>query len=100
MGTKAAEFAALLKGKKIFYVNIEQPDNQGTTIETTIEAPQGISHSVDRDTITFIGNGKTASFPILENTKIIVNRTKDGEVISTFAENGGLQVKSKDHISS
>ena len=94
MGTKAEELAALLKDKKIFYVNIEQPDNQGSTIETVIEDPQGVSCSVEGDIITFKGDGKTASFTILENAQIITNRTEECEVVSTFAGNGGLQVKS------
>ena len=95
MKNKAAELAALLKDKKVFYVNIEQPDNKGSTIETTIEDLQGVLHSVEGDTITFKGNGKTASFTILENAQIITSRTEESEIIVTFAENGGLQVKTK-----
>ena len=93
MGTKAAELAALLKDKTIFYVNIEEPDNKGSTNETAIEDSQGVSHSVDGNTITFSGNGKTASFVLLENAQIITNRADDTDVIVTFAENGGLQIK-------
>ena len=93
MGTKAAELAALLKDKKIIYVNIERPDNKGSTIETTIEDPQGISSSVEEDTITFRGDGKAASFTMLENAQIITNRTAEGVIITTFAENGGLQIR-------
>jgi len=93
MGTKAAELAGLLREKKVFYVNIEKPDNKGSTVETVIEDPKGVSYSVYGDIITFIGNGKTASFTILENAQIITNRAENGEVISTFAENGGLQIK-------
>jgi len=95
VGTKAAELAALLKDKKVFYVNIEEPDNKGSTVETVIEDPQGISYTVNGDILTFKGKNKTASFSILENAKIITNRTNEGEVISTFAENGGLQIKSE-----
>jgi len=93
MGTKAAELAILLNNKKIYYVNIEQPDDQDSTIENTIEDPQGILFSVERDTITFKGNGKTASFTILEKAQIIDNWTPDAEIVSTFAENGGLQIQ-------
>ena len=93
MGKKAAELAALLKDKKIFYVNIEQPDNKGSTIETVIEDPHGVLHYIEGNTVTFKGDGKTASFTILENTQIIANRTSEGEVIVTFAENGGLQIQ-------
>ena len=95
MGKKAAELVALLKNKRIFYVNIEKPDNKGSTTETVIEDPQGVSISIEGDIITFKGNGKTASIAILENTQIIANRTEEGEIITTFAENGGLQIKSK-----
>ena len=95
MGTKAAELAAMLKEKKVFYVNIEEPDNKGSTVETVIEDPQGVSCLVEGDIITFKGNDKTASFVILENTQIIANRTEEGEIVSTFAENGGLQIKSR-----
>ena len=95
MGKKAAELAAMLKNKKIFYVNIEQPNNKGSTKETVIEDPQGVFSSIEGDIITFKGNGKTASFAILDNAQIIDKKTDEGEVISTFAENGGLQIKSK-----
>ena len=93
MGTKVAELAALLKDKKIFYVNIEEPNDQDSTIETTIEDPHGIACSVEGDIITFKGNGKTASFTILEKAQIIDNWTPDAEIVSTFAENGGLQIQ-------
>ena len=99
MKTKAAELADLLKDKKVFYVNIEQPDNQGSTIETVIEDLKGVTCSVEGDIITFSGNGKIDFFTILENAQIITNRTEEGEVVSTFAENGGLQVKSKENDS-
>ena len=95
MGTKAAELAALLKGKKVFYVNIEEPDNQGSTVETVIEDPQGVSCSVEGNIISFRGSDKIASFAILENAQIISNRTDEGEIVFTFAENGGLQIKSR-----
>jgi hypothetical protein len=95
METKAAELAALLEDKIVFYVNIEQPDNHGSTTEITIEDSQGISFSVEGDIITFSGDGKIASFTMLENAQIIANRTDEELIISTFAENGGLQVKSK-----
>jgi hypothetical protein len=94
METKAAILAALLKVKKFLYVNIEEPDGKGSTTETAIEDPQGVSFSVEGIIITFKGSGKTASFTILENTQIIANQTEEGEVISTFAGNGGLQIKS------
>ena len=93
MGTKAAELAALLKDRKIFYVNIEEPDNRGSTVETVIEDPHGVDYSVEGNKITFRGNGKTASFTVLENAQIIANRTTEGGVITTFAGNGGLQIK-------
>ena len=94
MGTKAAELAALLKNKKIFYVTIEEPDDKGSTAETVIEDLQGISCSVKGDIITFKGDGRTASFAILENAQIINKETGEGGIISTFAGNGGLQIKS------
>ena len=62
-------------------------------METVIEDPQGVSHSVEGDIFTFNGNGKTASFTMLDNAQIITNRTEEAEVITTFAENGGLQIK-------
>lgn len=95
MGKKIAELAALLKDKKILYVNIEQPDNKGSTVETVLENLQNIVYFVEGDTITFRGNGSTASFTILENAQIMVKRTDEGEIITTFAENGGLQIKSE-----
>jgi hypothetical protein len=94
METKAAELAALLKDRKFIYVNIEEPDGKGSTTETVIEDPQGVSCSVEGRIITFKGRGKTASFTVLENAQIIAARTEEGEVIFTFAGNGSLQIKS------
>ena len=74
-------------------MTIEEPDNKGSTKETVIEDPHGVSHSVEGDIFTFKGNVKTASFIILENAQIIANRTEEGEIVTTFAENGGLQIK-------
>jgi hypothetical protein len=95
MQTKAAMLAAMLKDKKIFYVNIEEPDGEGSTVETVIEDPNGVSCFVEGKIITFNGGGKTASFMVLENAQIIANRTGECDVISTFAGNGGLQIKGK-----
>jgi hypothetical protein len=85
--------AALLKDKKVFFVNIEKPDNHGSTVETAIEDPQGISCFVEGNIITFKGDGKTASFAILENAQIITSQIGNDEIISTFAENGGVQIQ-------
>jgi hypothetical protein len=93
MEMKAGKLAALFKDRKIFYVNIEEPDNRGSTVETVIETPQGVSFFVEGNVITFKGNGETASFVILENAQIITNRTAEAEVVTTFAGNGGLQIK-------
>ena len=92
MGTKAAELAALLNGRSIFHVNIEKPDNHGSIVETLIQDPQGVTHSVEGNIFTFTGNGKTASFTMKESAQIITNRTEEGEIIVTIAENGGLQI--------
>jgi hypothetical protein len=62
MRTKAAILAALLKDKKIFYVNIEEPDLKGSTVETVIDDPQGVSCSVEGKIMTFKGSGKAAFF--------------------------------------
>ena len=80
--------------KKVFYVNIEKPNNKGTTVETLIKDKRGISFKVEGNTIIFSGNGKTAPFEILENALIVTKRTAECEVLTTFAENGGLQIKS------
>jgi len=97
MPSKAIEVAALLRDKKIFYVNIERPDNKGSTEETTLEAPEGapsgIAVTAEGDTLTFKAGDKTASFVMLENAQIITNRTEEADVLVTFAGNGGLQVK-------
>ena len=70
MRRKSGELAAILKDKKIFYVNIEKPDNLGSTEETVIEDLQGISCPVDGDIFTFAGNAKTATFNIHDKTQI------------------------------
>jgi hypothetical protein len=93
---KVLELAALLKDKRLFYVNIEKPNNKGSTEETIIEDKKGISFKVEENTIIFSGNGKTAPFEILENTQIITKRTAECEVLTTFAENGGLQIKNEE----
>ena len=95
MKTKAALLAELLKDKKIFYVNIEVPDDQEFIVETLIEDPKGIFYSVEGDMITFNGNDKTASFVILENALIFKNNSGEEDIVTTFAENGGLQIKQK-----
>jgi hypothetical protein len=95
MQSKAAQIATLLRDKTVFYVNIETPDGQDSINETTLESPEGIAVSVERDTLTFKAGGKTASFVMLEAAQILTNRTEEAEVIVTFAENGGLQIKSR-----
>ena len=95
MGTKAAELAALLKGKSIFHVNIEEPDNQGSIVETLIQDPQGVIYSVEGNIFKFTGNGKTVPFTVLETAQIVTNQTEKGEIIVTFAENGGVQISMK-----
>jgi hypothetical protein len=95
MQSKAAQIAALLRGKTVFYVNIETPDGQNSITETTLENPEGIAVLVEGDSITFQADHKTASFVMLEATQILTNRTEEAEVIVTFAVNGGLQIKSR-----
>jgi hypothetical protein len=95
MQSKAAQIAALLRGKTVFYVNIETPDRQDSITETTLESPKGIAVSMEGDTLTFTTEGKTATFAILETTQILTNRTEEAEIIVTFAENGSLQIKSR-----
>jgi hypothetical protein len=94
MQSKAAQIAALLRGKTVFYVNIEIPDGEDSITETTLENPEGIAVLAEGDTVTFTAKGKTASFTMLENAQIITNRTEEADIIVTFAENGGLQIKS------
>jgi hypothetical protein len=94
MQSKAAQIAALLQGKTVFYVNIETPDGQDSITETTLEAPEGIAVSVEGDALTFTKNDKTASFVMLGNAQILTNKAEDAEIIVTFAENGGMQIKS------
>jgi hypothetical protein len=95
MQSKNAQIAALLRGKTVFYVNIETPDGQGSITETTLESPEGIAVSVEGDSITFKTGDKTASFVILETAQILTNRTEEAGIIVTLAENGGLQIKSR-----
>jgi hypothetical protein len=93
MQSKAAHVAALLRGKTVFYVNIEVPDNQDSIIETTLEGLEGITVSAEGDTLTFASNNKTVSFVMLETAQILTNRTEEAGVIVTLATNGGLQIK-------
>jgi plastocyanin len=73
MQSKAAQIAALLRGKAVFYVNVEIPDDQGSITETTLEDPEGIAVSAAGDTVTFTANDKTVSFAMLENAQILTN---------------------------
>jgi hypothetical protein len=95
MQSKAAHIAALLRGKTVFYVNIEIPDTENSITETTLESPEGIAVSAEGDTITFKTNDKSASFLMLETAQILTNRTEEADIIVTFAQNGGLQIKSR-----
>jgi predicted sugar kinase len=94
MQSKAAQIVALLRGKTVFYVNIETPEGQDSITETTLESPDGIAVSIEGDTVTFTVKDKTTSFVMLETTQILTNRTEKAEVIVTLAQNGGLQIKS------
>jgi predicted sugar kinase len=93
MQSKAAQIAALLRDKTVFYVNIETPDGQDSITETTLESLEGIGVSAEGDTVTFTARGKAASFVMLENAQILTNRTEEANIIVTLAENGGLQIK-------
>jgi hypothetical protein len=95
MQSKAAQIAALLRGKTVFYVNIETPDGQDSITETTLESPEGIAVSVEGNSITFKADDKTASFTMLETAQVLTNRTAEAEIIVTIAQNGGLQIKSR-----
>jgi hypothetical protein len=95
MQTKAAELAGILEGKTVFYVNIETPNDQESTDEVTLERQQGIGCRAEGSRIIFTAGETTAAFEILETAQIMTNRTEEAEVIVTFAENGGLQIKSR-----
>ena len=94
MRTKAEELADFLQRISIFYVNIERPAKKGSTVETTIVDKSGISCSVEKNIMTFRGKEKAASFKILKNAVVIINEINKNMVITTFAKNGGLQIKS------
>jgi hypothetical protein len=93
MRSKALEVAALLQDTKVCRITIETPDNRGSLKETTLQNPEGIAVSAEGDTITFKTEGKTASFVLLENAQVLTNRTDEGFIVVSFAENGGLQIK-------
>jgi hypothetical protein len=93
MRTKAGELAALLKDRKIYRVVIETAGRE-TLKERVMEDPEGIAVSAEGDTVTFKAKGKTAPFVMLEAAQILPGKTEDGgQVVTTFAENGGLQIK-------
>jgi hypothetical protein len=96
MRSKALEVAVLLQDKKVCRVIIETPDNRGSIKEATLQNPEGIAVSAEGDTIAFKTEGKTASFVLLENAQVLTNRTDEEFIVVTFAENGGLQIKSRD----
>jgi hypothetical protein len=91
MRSKALELVALLQDRTVYRVTIETPDNRGSIKETTLQNPEGIAVSAEGTTITFKTEEKTASFVLLENAQVLTNRTDEGFIVVTFAENGGLQ---------
>jgi hypothetical protein len=93
MRTKAGELADLLRDRKIYRAVIETAD-RGTLKERIREDPEGVEVSAEGDTLTFRAKGETAPFVMLETAQILPGRTEEGtRVITTFAENGGLQIK-------
>jgi hypothetical protein len=64
MQSKAAQIAALLRGKTVFYVNIETPDGQDSITETTLESPERAPSG-----IAILSEGKIPS-PFLSSSKI------------------------------
>jgi hypothetical protein len=95
MQTKAAELAGILEGKTIFYVKIETPNDRDSIDEITLEKEQGISYRVEGSRIAFSAGETTAAFELLETAQILTNRAEEAEIVVTFAENGGLQIKSR-----
>jgi hypothetical protein len=95
MEITAAQVAALIQGKTVFFVNIEVPAAE-TTTEMTLEAAQGgaIDLSVEEPYIIFTSKTQ-ASFAILKNAQITVSTEGDTTIIATFAANGGLQIKAR-----
>jgi hypothetical protein len=96
MQTKAAELSGILKGKTIFYVKIETPNDRESIDETTLEKQEGISHWVEGNRIIFTTGETTAAFKLPETAEILTNRTEEAEIIVTLAQNGGLQIKSRE----
>jgi hypothetical protein len=95
MQTKAAELAGILEGKTVFYVSIETPNGEESIDEVTLERQRGIACRVEGSRIIFSAGETTAAFEVLGTAQILTNRTEEAEVIVTFAENGGLQIKSR-----
>jgi hypothetical protein len=93
MKNKAAELSGILKGKTVFYVNIETPNDRDSIDETTLEKQEGISHRVEGNRIVFTTGETTVAFALPETAEILTNRTEEAEIIVTLAQNGGLQIK-------
>jgi hypothetical protein len=93
MQTKAAELSGILKGKTIFYVKIETPNDRDSIDEITLEKQEGISHRVEGSRIVFTAGETTAAFELPETAEILTNRTETAFVVVTLAANGGLQIK-------
>jgi hypothetical protein len=74
-------------------VKIETPNDRDSIDEITLEKEQGISYRVEGNRIVFTAGETTAVFEVLETAQILTNRMEETEVIVTFAENGGLQIK-------
>jgi hypothetical protein len=95
MKNKAAELSGILKGKTIFYVKIETPNDRESIDEITLERQQGISHRIEGSRIIFTAGETTAAFELPETAEILTNRTGEAEITVTLAQNGGLQIKSR-----
>jgi hypothetical protein len=93
MKNKAAELSGILKGKTVFYVKIETPNDRDSIDETTLEKQEGISHRIEGSRIVFTAGETTAAFELPETVEILTNRTETAFVVVTLAANGGLQIK-------
>jgi NADH:ubiquinone oxidoreductase subunit D len=93
MESKAGQLAALLQDKQVFHVTVERPDGKGSITEETIRGTRGLTVFVEGAAVSFQSKSKTVSFTMLEYAEIITKTVDNVFIITTLADNGGLQIK-------
>jgi hypothetical protein len=89
----AAGLAAFLKNRTILRATIETPNSHESVDDITIEYADGIKTYIEGSELFFETPQVKASFEILENAGIFINKMEKATIVATFAGNGRLQIE-------